>query len=129
MKLNAAGSRVLQGVTSFLKADSAPKRILVVDDEAGVRRFITRVLSTAGYVVETAATGPEGLEAIDEGRAFDLIVSDVRMPGMSGPRFIAELRRSEADVKVLYLTGYADQLFSERETLWMDERSSTSHAR
>ena len=121
MKLAAASSRVLHGVISFLKTDSAPKRVLVVDDEDGVRRFIARVLSSAGYVVETAATGPEGLEAIDHGAAFDLIVSDVRMPGMSGPRFIAELRRSEADVKVLYLTGYADQLFSERDTLWMDE--------
>ena len=121
MKLNVSGSRILQGVTSLFTADSTPKRVLVVDDEDSVRRFIARVLQGAGYIVETAATGPEGLEAFDRGAAFDIIVSDVRMPGMSGPRFIAELRRKEADVKVLYLTGYADQLFSERETLWEDE--------
>ena len=121
MKLNASGSRILQGVTSLFASDTTPKRVLVVDDEDGVRRFITRVLRGAGYIVETAATGPDGLEAIDRGAVFDVIVSDVRMPGMSGPRFIAELRRKEADAKVLYLTGYADQLFSERETLWEDE--------
>jgi two-component system cell cycle sensor histidine kinase/response regulator CckA len=121
MKLNTSTSRVLQGVVSFLSPAAAPTRVLVVDDEDSIRQLISRVLREAGYVVETAASGTEGLEAIDRGAAFDLIVSDVRMAGMSGPRFIAQLRRTESDVKVLYLTGYADQLFAERDALWRDE--------
>lgn len=121
MKLNATTSRVLQSVAALVKPTAAPTRVLVVDDEEGVRRFVARVLRNADYVVETAAGGAEALEAIDDGSTFDLIVSDVRMPGMSGPRFIEQLRRHNADAKVLYLTGYHDQLFDERGTLWVDE--------
>jgi CheY-like chemotaxis protein len=96
-------------------------RLLVVDDDDGVRGYVARVLSEAGYQVETAANGAEGLKVVHSGATFDLIVSDVRMPQMTGPQFIAELRRQETDIKVLYLTGYVDQLFMERETLWQDE--------
>jgi two-component system cell cycle sensor histidine kinase/response regulator CckA len=96
-------------------------RLLVVDDEDGVRKYISRVLSQAGYAVETAGSAAEGLKAVQRGATFDLIVSDVRMPQMTGPQFIAEVRRQESAVKVLYLTGYADQLFDEREMLWEDE--------
>ena len=122
MKLNTSTSRVLQGITAFLKPPAgSPARVLVVDDEDSIRQLISRVLREAGYIVETAASGSEGLEAIDRSATFDLIVSDVRMPGMSGPEFVAQLRRHEADAKVLYLTGYADQLFAERAALWRGE--------
>jgi len=99
----------------------ATKRILVVDDEDGIRRLIARALTKAGYAVESACDGDDALETFCNGGKFDLIVSDVRMPGISGPRLVEKLRRVEADVKVLYITGYADQLFSEREMLWEDE--------
>jgi two-component system cell cycle sensor histidine kinase/response regulator CckA len=83
---------------------------------------VTRVLRNAGYVVQAAAGGPEALEAIDNGGTFDLVVTDVRMPGMSGPRFVGQLRRQATETKVLYLTGYNDQLFDERgNALWVDE--------
>ena len=96
-------------------------RLLVVDDDDSVRKYVARVLIDAGYAVEMAASAAEGLEAVHRGATFDLIVSDVRMPEMTGPEFIAALRREETDMKVLYLTGYADQLFDEREMLWQDE--------
>jgi two-component system cell cycle sensor histidine kinase/response regulator CckA len=99
----------------------APKRILVVDDEDGVRRLVARLLTRAGYNVESACDGDDALETFCNGGKFDLIVSDVRMPGISGPRLVEKIRRVESDVKVLYLTGYADQLFIERELLWEDE--------
>ena len=95
-------------------------RVLVVDDEDGVRAFIARALMSAGFVTETAASGDEALLAIAHGR-FDLVISDVRMPVMSGPKFVETLRRSESGMKVLYLTGYEDQLFTERGVLWEDE--------
>ena len=121
VKLTSSPATVFQGLTALLKPPTPPARILVVDDEDTVRAFIARVLRDAGYVVDTAASGTEGLEAVDQGAAFDLVVSDVRMPQMSGPRFIAQLRRKEADTRVLYLTGYTDQLFDERDALWMNE--------
>jgi two-component system cell cycle sensor histidine kinase/response regulator CckA len=99
----------------------APKRILVVDDEDGIRRLVARMLTKAGYDVESACDGDDALETFCNGGKFDLIVSDVRMPGISGPRLVEKIRRVESEVKVLYLTGYADQLFMERELLWEDE--------
>jgi two-component system, cell cycle sensor histidine kinase and response regulator CckA len=104
----------------FRSAPAAP-HLLVVDDDEAVCRFVARVLSEAGYVVETAHSGSEALAAVGHGAKFDLVVSDVHMPSMSGPLFIEQLRRSEADLKVLYLTGYCDQLFDERGALWADE--------
>jgi two-component system, cell cycle sensor histidine kinase and response regulator CckA len=98
-----------------------PTRVLVVDDEEGVCKFVARVLQSGGYAVETANGGAAALEKIDAGATFDLVVSDVRMPAMSGPRFVEQLRRAGCDAKVLYLTGYVDQLFFERSALWADE--------
>ena len=120
MKLNTTTARVIQSVTAFIKPP-APPRVLVVDDEEGVRRFVARVLSNAGYEVQVASGGTEALEAADRGNVFDLVVTDVRMPSMSGPRFVAQLRQQGIESKILFLTGYNEQLFDERGTLWMDE--------
>lgn len=99
-----------------------PARILVVDDEAPVRAFVARVLGNAGYSVQSAGSGAEAIEIAAADSAFDLIVADVRMPDMSGPEAVTRLRRAGSQAKVLYLTGFADQLFQERhEALWADE--------
>jgi two-component system, cell cycle sensor histidine kinase and response regulator CckA len=119
--MGASMTRILNDFVSSEIHDAEPPRILVVDDEEGVRYFIARVLGNAGYRVEKVASGADALAAVDRGEKFDLIVSDVRMPDLSGPHFIEQLRSKEPDVKVLYVTGYPDQLFGERETLWLDE--------
>jgi len=119
VKLGTSMTRILDDFVSSEK--HAPPHLLVVDDDEGVRHFIERVLVEGGYRVETAAGGAEALEAVDHGEKFDLVVSDVRMPGLSGPQFVEQLRRKETDMKVLYVTGFSDQLFDERETLWFDE--------
>ena len=121
MKLSASMTRILNDFVSIEIHDAERPRILVVDDDEGVRHFISRVLCNAGYRVETVASGTEALDAVDRGEKFDLIVSDVRMPNLSGPQFVEQLRRRDSDMKVLYVTGYSDQLFEERETLWIDE--------
>jgi CheY-like chemotaxis protein len=92
-------------------------RILVVDDEAGVRMFVDRVLRDAGYVVVTAGSGAQALEIIRDSGEFDLILSDVRMPAMSGPQFIERVRLERPGIAVLFLTGFNDQLFKERGAL------------
>ena len=121
MELGTSMTRILDDFVSSGTHDPEPPRLLVVDDEDGVRQFISRVLHEAGYRVEAVASGAEALDAVDRGGEFDLVVSDVRMPGLSGPQFVEQLRRKETDMKVLYVTGYSDQLFMERETLWVDE--------
>jgi two-component system cell cycle sensor histidine kinase/response regulator CckA len=103
---------------------STPSRskVLVVDDDDAVRIFVKRILDEEGYVVDASATGPDALTRIHEGQTFDLIVVDVCMPEMSGPQLVARMRQRGSQAKVLYVTGYADQLFQERdERLWADE--------
>ena len=101
-------------------ADAAP-RILVVDDEESVREFTERALQTAGYDVVAATNGKQALELAERRGPFDGFVVDVVMPGMSGSELGQELRRVDPDAKILYLTGFSDRLFSEKQALWEHE--------
>jgi len=99
-----------------------PVRVLVVDDDDNVRDFVVRALKTLGMETVGAAGGHEALSiATTTAGGFGLVVTDVRMPHMSGPEFIDRLRRTDPYVKVLYLTGFNDQLFREKIALWEDE--------
>lgn len=100
---------------------AAPPRILAVDDEDGVRRFVDRALTAAGYIVTVAADGPEALEAVARIGQIDLLLADVNMPQMVGHELARRLRQAAPALKVLYLTGFADRLFNDRPTLWADE--------
>ena len=99
----------------------APPRVLVVDDEEGIRLLVTRALRTAGYEAVTAADGVEGLNIASHQGPFDLFLLDVRMPHMTGNELAQQLRRVDPDCKVLYFTGYADQLFDAKPVLWERE--------
>jgi len=104
------------------RTTSPPSRVLVVDDDDAVRRFVKRVLEGDGYVVEDSATGPDALTRVQNGQAYDLVVADVCMSEMSGPQLVARMRQQGSQAKVLYLTGFADRLFDERsDKLWADE--------
>jgi two-component system, cell cycle sensor histidine kinase and response regulator CckA len=96
-------------------------RILVVDDEESIRRFADRALRSAGYDVVVASNGPEALTLVEAQAAFDLCVLDVVMPEMRGDELGRRLRQRDADVKVLYFTGYSDVLFEEKPVLWDNE--------
>jgi CheY-like chemotaxis protein len=84
------------------------KRILVVDDEPDIRRYLAAILEDAGFTVETAADGDAALKAV-ESCAPDLISLDLVMPGKSGIRFLHALRRKKdwARIPVLIVTGHA----------------------
>jgi two-component system cell cycle sensor histidine kinase/response regulator CckA len=106
----------------FTRATPSPSRVLVVDDDDAVRIFVKRILDEDGYAVDASATGPDALTRIHEGQTYDLVVVDVCMPEMSGPQLVARMRQRGSQAKVLYVTGYADQLFDERDDhLWADE--------
>jgi two-component system cell cycle sensor histidine kinase/response regulator CckA len=92
-----------------------------VDDEESIRRFVERVLKEAGFTTVTAVAGPEALEAAQNLGPFDLLVTDLMMPAMTGDELARRLRQSEPELKVLYFTGYCDRLFKEKTTLWEDE--------
>jgi two-component system, cell cycle sensor histidine kinase and response regulator CckA len=100
---------------------ASPPRVLVVDDEKSNRTFAERALREAGYEVASAADGPEALDLVERSRPFDLFLVDVQMPRMHGDELARRLRLRDADAKILYFTGYADQLFQQRSVLWTHE--------
>ena len=99
-----------------MSADARPVRVLIVDDDPGVLYFVGRVLERAGYVTVSATSGREALEAAARLGSVDLLVTDLRMPPMNGDELARQLRRTEPDLKVLYLTGCSDYFFTERGT-------------
>jgi putative nucleotidyltransferase with HDIG domain len=81
--------------------------ILIVDDEEPVRTLLADYLASQGYKVDTAANGLDALEALSAGR-FDLVVSDIRMPGLDGMALLSRIRLMYPDAGVLLLTGCED---------------------
>jgi two-component system, cell cycle sensor histidine kinase and response regulator CckA len=97
-------------------------QILIVDDEPSILTFIDQAMRIAGHKTLLASSGHAALELCASKGLPDLLLTDYKMPGMDGDALAAQLRQREPDLKVLYLTGYADQLFNERGSLlWRDE--------
>jgi len=88
---------------------SAGGKVLLVEDEDMVRTVAERALTRAGYEVTACANGEEGLAAITEGGEFDLVVSDVVMPGMDGPAMVRAIRARRPRMPVLFMSGYAEE--------------------
>ncbi|MGH6787055.1 MAG: ATP-binding protein [Novosphingobium sp.] len=84
-------------------------RILLVEDEDMVRAVAERALTRAGYTVTCAADGEEGLEKVEAGEEFDLVVSDVVMPGTDGPAMARAIREKAPGLPVLFMSGYAEE--------------------
>ncbi len=101
-----------QVATTEIKDLTGQGTILFVEDEEAVRAFSVRALTAAGYTVLEASTGLEALEVMagQEGKV-DLVVSDVVMPEMDGPTMLRELRKTNADLKIIFVSGYADDAF------------------
>ncbi|MFB3074956.1 MAG: sigma-54-dependent transcriptional regulator, partial [Candidatus Methylomirabilales bacterium] len=81
-------------------------RILIVDDEAGMREFLSIFLEREGFQVESARDGQEALEAAEKA-SFDLVISDLRMPTMDGVRLLEGLRKFQPEIPVILMTAYA----------------------
>ncbi|TYO89967.1 hybrid sensor histidine kinase/response regulator [Oceanicella actignis] len=86
--------------------------VLLAEDEAPVRSFAARALRLRGYEVIEADSAEAALEIVREpGRRIDLVVSDVVMPGMDGPSWIRIARRTRPDLRVIFVSGYAEDAF------------------
>ncbi len=86
-----------------------PPRVLLIDDNKHGLVARRTLLEEQGYEVETAANGVEGLEKFDR-QAFDVVVTDYRMPKMNGRKVLENLRRRDQRVPVVLLSGYAKKL-------------------
>jgi two-component system cell cycle sensor histidine kinase/response regulator CckA len=85
-------------------------RILLVEDEDGVRGIASQLLASCGYQVIEAADGEKALEIIKENAGgIDLLISDVVMPGMDGPALLREARPWLAKTRVMFISGYAER--------------------
>ena len=96
------------------KIDSSrSNRVLVVEDEALVRMLVVQTLEEAGFAVREAAEAQGALEVLRTDRAIGLMVTDVGLPGLNGRRLADEARAQRPDMKVLFMTGYADSTLLE----------------
>jgi CheY-like chemotaxis protein len=85
-------------------------RILIAEDEEGVRSLVARALALDGHDVVTASDGAEALDALSrEQGAFQLLLTDIRMPIMDGIALALAAARDHPQVTILLMTGYADQ--------------------
>jgi two-component system cell cycle sensor histidine kinase/response regulator CckA len=105
----------------FTSASCEAMSILIVDDEDSMLTYLDRVLSGAGYRTTLAVDGPDAIRAAARTDRFDLLLTDVHMPDLTGPELVRHLRQDDPLLKVLYLTGYSDQLFTEKVTFWEEE--------
>jgi excisionase family DNA binding protein len=87
---------------------NARQRVLVVDDEASIRDLLSKTLALAEYDVDTA---PDGTAALDRMRAFgyDLLIADLKMPGMDGLTLIRQAKRLKQDLPVIIITGFSTE--------------------
>lgn len=85
---------------------STRERILVADDEEGLRELLSDLLNEEGYTVETAENGTRVLQRLEGGEIYDLLLLDLKMPGVSGIDILERLRAANNDTPVIMITGY-----------------------
>lgn len=88
--------------------DGMPVRILCVDDERNVLRALERLFLDEDYEIVTCASGEEGLQALETGGDFQIVISDYRMPGMNGVEFLKQVYARWPETVRIVLSGYAD---------------------
>jgi DNA-binding NtrC family response regulator len=116
------GEQLRAASAAVTAADPQSATILLAEDEHAVRLFLEQVLRRAGHTVISTHSGPDALDAGLQSGAIDLFISDVVMPGLSGPEVADQLRRKHPQMKTLFLSGYA------RHTALPEHVSTDPHA-
>lgn len=94
---------------------TAVYNVLIVDDEPDATAMLAKFLASRGYRTETAANGAEALEHVLADR-FDVVMTDLRMPGMDGGDFLARVRFERPNLPVIVMTGYTS--LDPNDALW-----------
>jgi excisionase family DNA binding protein len=89
-------------------APPARPRVLVVDDEASIRDLLAKTLALANYDVDVSPDGRSALERVRMYR-YDLLIADLKMPGMDGLAVIREVKRYKSDLPVIIITGFSTE--------------------
>ena len=82
------------------------EKILIVDDEKDILTFLDSMLTNEGFQVRSALRGDEAIE-IFKSEPFDLVITDIRMPGMDGLEVMRQTKQIDEDMEIIILTGYA----------------------
>ena len=101
-------SRLAGGEPREVETTREQPEVLVVDDDAAVRELLAKALTGAGYQVEVAVDGPSALVKLGE-KAYDLMITDLKMPGLDGLSVIREARRTCPSLPVIVITGYSSE--------------------
>ncbi|MFZ5797247.1 MAG: sigma-54-dependent transcriptional regulator, partial [Thermodesulfobacteriota bacterium] len=80
--------------------------ILIVDDEQSMREFLRILLEKDGHTVQAAASGSAAIDLVED-HDLDLVITDIRMPGISGLELLAEVKKRKPDLPVIMITAYA----------------------
>jgi signal transduction histidine kinase/ActR/RegA family two-component response regulator len=104
-----AAQRSAMDMTIAAQADTGALDILLVEDDPRVQASTRAGLTELGHVVRACSSGEEALAILGEGQSFDLVLTDVMMPGMTGPELIATISRDYPDISVLFVTGYVGE--------------------
>ena len=91
------------------RASEGGETVMVVEDSEGLRELTRRLLETQGYTVVTAGNAEEALRLFDENPSIDVLLTDVVMPGPSGPELTKQLIALRPGLKVIYMSGYTDE--------------------
>ena len=98
------------GVPATLpKSSAGTETVLVVEDSDALRELTRRLLSTLGYTVLVAANADQASKLFDENPSIDVLLTDVVMPGPSGPDLSEQLMKRRPLLKVIYMSGYTDE--------------------
>ena len=96
-------------------------KLLIVDDEPAMCELVTTILSAEGHETTSVVHSADAVKRIEDGEQFDLAVLDVMMPGVTGDELARRMRLRDPDVKVLFVTGFSEALFTARPVLWGGE--------
>jgi DNA-binding NtrC family response regulator len=105
----------VQDVVSLTQVGKVPRsRLLIVDDDEGMRENLAELFESLGYAVRTAANTPEALTALDEADV-DLLLTDYKMPGPTGVELIEAARKRQPGLRAILMTAFGDS-FTETES-------------
>ncbi len=97
------------GSSSATQPRASRLKVLVVDDEASIRELLSKTLAIAEYDVDTAPDATTALDRLGADSHYDLLIADLKMPGMDGLTLIREAKRLKTDLPVIIITGFSTE--------------------
>jgi DNA-binding response OmpR family regulator len=106
----------------MMHSDNGKKRILIIEDDNEMRSLLKDFIEEEGYAVDSVENGLEALKKLVS-QPFDLIITDIRMPGLTGLDILPRLKKSQPDVSIIVISAFGDERASHRAF----ERGATAY--